>query len=312
MSSSIKTKSRRILIIKTGFSEFLDRGISTTVSYGDVLICTALLHRFTRDHVTWVTSWAARDILKGNPYIDELLIYGPAAWRKVQSRRYDILINLEKDIGISTWLDQLKAKRRFGFYFNEHQHNISCFKPNTRYLLLGQENQKDIKKSACEILYEAIGAEWKGEGFLLKPRRIKEKTDIGFNYSVGSKWPTKAWPMAKWKRLERLLKKKYTISWQQGQKNLNRYFDWIAGCRLIISSDSLGQAVAQALGKKVVVLFGPTNYERMQGLENLYFMCSPLRCPHMPCYLPICKYGKFCMDYIRPEKVAQLCERLLK
>ena len=308
----MKRKARKVLIIKTGFSEFLDRGISTTVSYGDVLMCTAILHRFAGDRVTWVTSWAAREVLKGNPYIDELFIFGPAALRKIQSRRYDILINLEKDIGISTWLDQLKAQKRFGFYFDERKHDISCYKSNTRYLLLGQENQKDIKKTVFEILYEAIGEKWRGEGCILKPRRVKEQYDIGFNYSVGSKWPTKAWPQKKWKTLERLLKKNHTISWQQGQRNLKRYFDWIASCRLVVSSDSLGQAVAQALGKKVITLFGPTNYERMLGLENLHFICSPLQCPYMPCYLPICKYREFCMDYIRPEKVARLCERVLK
>lgn len=107
---------RKVLVIKTGFSEFLDRGISTTVSYGDVLMCTAILHRFFKDHVTWVTSWAARDILKDNPYIDELLIFGPQTMRKVLRRQYDVLINLEKDIGICTWLDQLKAGKRYGFY----------------------------------------------------------------------------------------------------------------------------------------------------------------------------------------------------
>ncbi len=308
----MKHKPRKVLIIKTGFSEFLDRGISTTVSYGDVLMCTAILHRFAQDHVTWVTSWAARDILKGNPYINKLFVFGPAAFRSIQSRKYDILINLEKDIGISTWVDQLKAARRFGFYFDERKHDINCFKPTTRYLLMGQENQKDIKKTACEILYETIGQRWKGEGFILKSRRVKEKYDIGFNYSVGSKWPTKAWPMDKWKVLERLLKKKYSISWQQGQKNLNQYFDWIASCRLIVTSDSLGQTVAQVLGKQVVTLFGPTNHERMQGPENLHFVRSPLRCPYRPCYLPVCTYRRFCMNYIEPHKVARLCERLLK
>ena len=56
--------SRKVLIIKTGFSEFLDRGISTTVSLGDVLICTSLLHLYKQDEVTWVTDWMARRLLK--------------------------------------------------------------------------------------------------------------------------------------------------------------------------------------------------------------------------------------------------------
>ena len=47
------------------------------------------------------------------------------------------------------------------------------------------------------------------------------------------------------------------ISWQQGHKNLSKYIDWINSCRLIVTCDSLGQAVAQALGKKVVTFMAP-------------------------------------------------------
>ena len=72
-------KPRKVLIIKTGFSEFLDRGISTTVSLGDVLICTSLLHLYKKDEVTWVTDWQARQLLQKNPYIHQLLIFGTKA-----------------------------------------------------------------------------------------------------------------------------------------------------------------------------------------------------------------------------------------
>src|SRR3989344_7557912 len=91
---------RKILIIKTGFSEFLDRGISTTVSLGDILFCTSLLYRYKNDRVTWLTSYKGSPLLKDNPYIDELLTFGPSSLQKVTKSSYDILINLEKDIGI--------------------------------------------------------------------------------------------------------------------------------------------------------------------------------------------------------------------
>ena len=77
---------RKILIIKTGFSEFLDRGISTTVSLGDVLICTSLLHLYKRDEVTWVTDWQARQLLANNPYIHHLLIYGSKTLENLRLR----------------------------------------------------------------------------------------------------------------------------------------------------------------------------------------------------------------------------------
>jgi len=304
---------RKILIIKTGFSEFLDRGISTTVSLGDVLICTSLLHLYKKDEVTWVTDWQARQLLQNNPYIRHLLILGTNTIEILKDQEFDILINLEKDIGICVFLNQLNALKKYGFYFNDATHNITTRRKTTQYLLAGQENHKDIEKNSLQILYETVEEEWHGQGLILgvKPNQ-KESHDIGFNYEVGSKWPTKAWPMDHWKSLERLLGKSYKVSWQQGHKNLSKYIDWINDCRLIITSDSLGQALAQALGKKVVTLYGPTNYVRMQGIPSVTVLPSTLKCPHMPCFLPVCKFDKFCMDYISPEKVMQICKEHFK
>ncbi len=305
-------KPRNVLIIKTGFSEFLDREISTTVSLGDVLICTALLHLYKEDEVTWVTAWRARRLLENNPYINELLVFGPQAFRKMMETSYDLLINLEKDIGLCTFLRQVKAKKRYGFYFNDNLHDISTHNRATRYLLAGQENHKEIDKSALEILFETVGEKWRGQiPLLTRKKRSPQKYDIGLNYSVGSKWPTKAWPMEKWQALEDILKDRYALSWQKGHKNIFQYMDWIDSCGVIVTSDSLGQALGWALGKQVVALFGPTNARRMQGIQNVTVIASDLRCPHMPCYLPVCKFERFCMDAIAPEKVAAACEEIL-
>lgn len=305
--------SRKVLIIKTGYSEFLDRGISTTVSLGDVLICTSLLHIYARDHVTWVTSAQAKDLLKNNPLIHELIIFGSDALARLEGQEFDILINLEKDIGISTALSRIKAKKCFGFYFSDKTHNIETRKRSTRYLLAGQENHRDIDQNALEILYETVGKKWQGQGLVLgNKKKTKVKYDFGFNYSVGSKWPTKAWSMDYWKELEKLLEPRYSVSWQKGHSHLGTYIQWINSCRVIVTSDSLGQAIGSALGKKVITLYGPTNSKRMQNVPGVEVVPSTLKCNHLPCYLPFCKNNKFCMDYISPEKVANLCRQASK
>ena len=165
--------SRKVLIIKTGFSEFLDRGISTTVSLGDVLICTSILHLYKNDEVTWVTDWQARQLLNQNPYIHHLLIFGTKTFESLEAQSFDIMINLEKDIGICTFLNKINAKKKYGFYFNDTIHNITTRRKFTQYLLAGQENHRDIKKNALEILYETVGEVWKGQGLILahKPTR---------------------------------------------------------------------------------------------------------------------------------------------
>ena len=158
-----------------------------------------------------------------------------------------------------------------------------------------------------------MGGQWKGQSPIINRRANPHpQYDVGFNYTVGSKWPTKAWPLKKWKTLARILKNHYSISWQQGHRNILKYIDWIDNCKVIVTSDSLGQIVGHALGKKVISLFGPTNPSRMKGIHNITVISSSLRCPHKPCYLPVCRYDRFCMDSIAPERIAQVCERLLK
>ncbi|MBL8012359.1 MAG: glycosyltransferase family 9 protein [Candidatus Omnitrophica bacterium] len=304
---------RRILIIKTGYSEFLDRGISTTVSLGDVLICTSLLHLYKGDHVTWVTSSQAKGLLKSNPLIQKLIIFGSAALEELSEQTFDVLINLEKDIGISASLSRIRAKKCYGFYFSDKTHSIETRKRSTRYLLAGQENHRDINQNALEILYETVDKKWSGQGLVLgRKRNSKVKYDFGFNYAVGSKWPTKAWPDEHWKSLEKLLEPKYSVSWQKGHTHLQSYINWIDSCRIIVTSDSLGQAIGSALGKKVITLYGPTNFQRMQNVPGVQVVRSSLTCPHMPCYLPFCRNQRFCMDLISPEKVANLCQMAVR
>ena len=312
--------NRKVLIVKTGFSEFLDRGISTTVSLGDVLICTAILHLYKEDRVTWVTAWQARRLLEGNPYIHQLLVFGTSALEEIAGQSFDLLINLEKDIGICTFLNRVNAGQKYGFYFDDETHSIRTRNPATEYLLSGQENHRDIHKNALELLYEALDQKWQGQGLVLTDARLpdgqgrpgKDLCDIGFNHAVGSKWPTKAWPMSHWKSLQKLLETEYTVSWQQGHEDLEQYIQWINSCRVIVTSDSLGQAIGQALGKKVITLYGPTNHLRMQGIPNVEVMASDLKCPCMPCYMPVCQFDRFCMEYILPEAVARRCQEYLK
>ena len=144
---------RKVLIIKTGFSEFLDRGISTTVSLGDILMCTAILHLYKNDSVTWVTSFKGLPLLKDNPYIDNLLVFGPGALGEIGGSPFDILVNLEKDIGICTYISRIKAKKRYGFYFDERQHDIATYSRSAKYLLMGQENHNGTRKSGVELLF---------------------------------------------------------------------------------------------------------------------------------------------------------------
>ena len=83
-------------------------------------------------------------------------------------------------------------------------------------------------------------------------------SQVGLNWQVGGRWPTKAWPFERWEQLAATLSAQCTVSWQEGFDDVHEYMRWIAGCGSIVTTDSLGMHLAIAMKKPVLALFGPT------------------------------------------------------
>lgn len=297
---------KKILIIKLGYSETLDRMLGLTTSLGDVLRTTFILHYFKGCDVSWLVDEKAAPLLEGNKYIRRILFYNDRALSKLGLEEFDDVINFEKMPEICYFSDSLNAKRHFGFRVNggdkgliEISQDIEKKRKNTRYWQ--------------EILAEAIGEKWQGERYVLgyKPRS-EIKYDIGFNWATSNKWGNKMWPRNYWEELSRLFNGKYSISWQQGMENLYDYIDWINSCRLIVTSDSLGFHLSLALEKKVIAMFGPTSHQEMCFYDNGVFLLpdSPYDC--LPCLKPVCDKKRQCMEYIFPDRVKEQVENELE
>ncbi|HDX8141664.1 TPA: hypothetical protein RQJ07_001900, partial [Campylobacter fetus subsp. venerealis] len=113
-----------------------------------------------------------------------------------------------------------------------------------------------------ELIFDMLGLKWQNQKYNLgyKPKN-GILHEVGLNYLVGSKWPTKAMSLIKWNELANILNKlNINFSWQEGKENLKEYIEWINSCETIITQDSLGMHIAMALDKRVIALFGPTNY----------------------------------------------------
>src|SRR3989344_103664 len=95
-------RKEKILIIKTGYSEFLDKEANLRkVSLGDVLRTTPLLHLYKNDYVTWVSDREAFPLLENNPYINRLLpLDFTTAMHLLDEEEFDTVINLEKNYDI--------------------------------------------------------------------------------------------------------------------------------------------------------------------------------------------------------------------
>ncbi len=294
-------KREKVLIIKVGYSETLDREISAQTSYGDVLRTTVLLHIFRDAHVTWLVDKKAVPILGNISEIDRLLVPDPLTILQLQAEHFDTVINLEKVPGLCALADSIKAWRRFGFRFDNRLGCAEAYDGTHEVLYLCNDikTKRSNRKFAQEVLFEMVGKKWGGEEYIFAYRPSGDvKYDIGFNHTVGNKWPTKAWPMEKWKELEKRLAGRFSISWQQGLDNMEDYFEWINSCRMIVTNDSFGLHLGLAMKKKIVALFGSTNHSEvfMYGLGEKVF--PKTQCETIPCFEKSCFYKKHCMEDI--------------
>ena len=305
----------KVLIIKLGYSETLDKEIGTTTSLRDVLRTTVILNFLKNDDVTWLVDESAYPLLENNPYIRRILIFNLETVLQLQQERFDTVINLEKGPGICAFSDSINAWRRFGFRFDEERGVAQAYDGAEKVLslCLDLEKKKGSLKYWQDALASMIGKRWNKEDEYVLGYKPKSKVtyDIGFNWVAGVKWLNKAWPKHYCKKLESLLIKKYSISWQKGLKNLYGYMDWINSCKLIITNDSLGMHLAIALKKKIIAFFGPTSSQEvyLYGRGVKVLPKAPYGC--VPCLNPECSQKKNCMEFIMPEIVRLEAEKIL-
>ncbi len=305
----------KVLIIKLGYSETLDKEISTTTSLGDVLRTTVVLNFFKNDQVSWLVDEKAFPLLDGNPYIDRILVYSLTTVLQLEKERFDTVINLEKVPGICALADSISAWRRFGFRFNEITGKAQSYDgaEEVLALCLSDDEKRKNRKFWQEALADMIGESWNGQKYILGYRpKSRIKYDIGFNWAVGDKWSNKAWPKEYWKKLENILKNRYSISWQQGLNNLYEYMDWINSCRLIITNDSLGMHLGIALSRHLIALFGPSSSKEVYLYDKGRILVPAKGCERIPCLQSECSKSRPCMEYITPERVKKEVLRILK
>jgi len=301
---------KKILIVKMGYSETLDKETSKVVSLGDVLRCTVILEpikqKYSNSEITWLVSKEAVPLVTHNKNIDRILVWDEFVPYVLMRESYDMVINLEKIHGICALVDMINAWEKVGFRFDSNTGDFDTYLQSE--VAKSYIAEKDFRRSIWqEIIIKMIGSEWTSQEYDLGYKPKSEVTyDIGFNYFVGKKWPTKAMPKTHWEKLEDKLKSEgFTITWQEGLDNLYEYIDWINKSKLIISSDSLGLHIALALKKSVISIFGPTDEEEV-FFYNRGEAIGPVdsfKCENIPCFKPECQNDSFCMDNIDINKI---------
>lgn len=314
--------NQKILIIKSGYSEFLFNNDSNKPSLGDILRITPILNLFKEDYVVWVTDKSAFPLLENNPYISKLLPLDFSTAVYLLNAEFDTVINLEKNHDICKLSNKINAWRKYGFRYDEKNNKVEAYDRAFEILAYNSDlkMKKESDKYAQELLFELVGEKWNGEEYILGYKHLTdEEYDVGLNTQIGGKFPMKAWPMKNWDILEEMLKKVgLKVSRQDKQspevlKNLQKYMDWINSCKMIITNDSLGLHLSIALKKKVIGLFGPTKYEEIYFYNRGKAILPNPKPNCVPCLSQEgeCLTNNKCMEKISPEVVFNEAIKLL-
>lgn len=323
----------RILIIKLG-------------AIGDVMRSTPLLTRFKKDypspHITWIS--LTPEILPKD-MVDQAYKFDFASVYKIENTEFDIAINLDKDKEACMLLQNVKAKRKFGFIWKDN--HVSVATPHAEHKLITgvfDNISKQNTKNYMEEIFEICDMKFNDEPYLInydpklaeKFRYVKDKAAgkkiIGLNTGCGKRWQTRLWPEAYWVELIKKLQaqnyfplllggpdedemnKKYAAStgaFYPGTFTLPEFIALSSVCDCILTAVSMMMHIAIGL-KKPLVLFNNIFNKHEFYLYNNGVIVEPTS--GCDCYYGnSCKRGeKHCMKDISVETIFDSIKKLAK
>lgn len=256
---------KNLVIIKTGESETFRDDFVASVSLGDVFRTTLFLRLAAQfERIYWFTSIEARALIQASESVVVILSKDIAAYRAVLDDQKTLIINLEKKLN-EDFIFDWSMDRYIGFAYHQGKWQLKDVSQVLRSLNEWHDfAHKNNAQTWGEKLLLLTGLQTDLKyGFITRKVEGQKIFDIGLNWQVGSKWKSKQLPLDDWKLIENELSHSYAVSWQRGMEDLTEYMNWIASCRLIITTDSLGLHLAIAFGIPVVAYFGPTKHQEI-------------------------------------------------
>jgi heptosyltransferase-2 len=181
---------------------------------GDVLRTTALLPALAAAHpqaaITWITRPEARPLLAHNPYLTEVIPYGPDSTVHLLARRFDRVINLDASKTSAGLAALARAPRKDGFVLHENGHVLPTNAAARTWLELGvsDELKRANQRTYQDHMLAILGLEGHAHHYVLdlttaERRRAREHWErlgldrevpvVGLNTGAGGRWELKRW-----------------------------------------------------------------------------------------------------------------------
>jgi len=193
----------------------------------------------------------------------------------------------------------------------------------------------DLSNRAHRYVFELGTAEIeKGKKHLQSIGLDLERPIIGLNTGAGGRWPLKQWredgyleciarlgrdPDIQFvllggpgerERNDRLKAASAVRLWDPGTENPVRHFAaLLAQCDVVVTGDTLAMHLSLALGRRTVVLFGPTSAAEIELYGLGEKVIPDMTC--LSCYKNSCDFVPNCMDLISTDMVESAVSRQL-
>ncbi|CUS98377.1 glycosyltransferase family 9 protein [Candidatus Kryptobacter tengchongensis] len=332
-----KEKINKILVVKL-------RAI------GDVLLSTAVLknlrYNFPNAKIDFLTEPPAKEIVDGNPFIDELIIFereknNLIKFWELRKRKYDLVIDLfcNPRSALLTFITGAKYRVGYAFRGRSYAYNVKL-KPRKEVHHNVEFNLDALRAIGLEIIDKEIyiqlneEAEKFAEKFW-KENNLNGKMVIALNPS--GTWETKRWGIEKFAKLGDIIAKNFNakilILWgnqkelEDAQKifsimeekplippktNLKQLASILKRCSFTISNDSGPMHISTAVGTPTLGIYGPTNpyAQGPYGEKHLWVRKEDLEC--IACNLTKCPIGNICMKDLTVETVFEAFLKLVE
>ncbi|HEX4047788.1 MAG TPA: glycosyltransferase family 9 protein [Elusimicrobiota bacterium] len=320
-------RAREILLIKLG-------------ALGDVARTTGILGPLRRKHapcrISWLTTRKALPLLEGLP-LDRKAALGARAPRWLSRTRFDLVVCMDDDLRSARAAAATRAARRVGVYLEGGRLRYT---PDSApvfgmSLLAPDRRAADARKRANRASYPRLWArvlELRGRTAEFSPLpmpaarrgRRPRSSVVAVHAGSGRRWPSKRLPIEVAAELVRRLAQaglKPVLVAGPGERRRNaailrragagrvaaarplpEFGRWLAGCRALVSTDSLPMHLALAARVPCVALFGPTCRAEIETFGR-----GAKIGPRRPCrcfYKPVCSESSCLADLDVGEIVA--------
>ncbi|MBN8704311.1 MAG: glycosyltransferase family 9 protein [Bacteroidetes bacterium] len=324
--------TKRILIIKLG-------------AIGDVIRTSPLVQKYRQVypgcHISWIT--LSPEVVPSKT-VDKIYKFEFKSVYALTHQKFDIAINLDKDVEACSLLEDVYAIEKYGFTMQDGHVTVANHLAEHKFITGMFDNiSKTNTMNYMEEIFEICGFTFNKEPYVLElnpaydgiwgdlKSRASGKKIIGLNTGCGERWLTRLWPEAYWIELikniqaaghfplllggpaEDAQNKKYaeaTGAFYPGTFPLQQFFSLTNQCDVILTAVSMMMHIAIGLNIPQVLFVNIFNVHEFELYGKGIIVQPETGCD---CYFGnSCKRDNHCMNDLPVSKVYSAVEDMIK